>query len=565
MNDGLVVDLFAGGGGASTGIEWALGRPVDIAINHDPEALAMHAANHPYTLHLCSNVWEVQPRAATDGRPVFMVWASPDCKHFSRAKGGKPLERGIRALAWVVVRWAEETRPELICIENVPEFQGWGPLRRDGRPVQSQVGSTFRAWVRRLKRLGYTVEWRPLVAADYGAPTTRRRLFVVARLGEPVSWPEPTHGKGTPQPWRTAAECINWNDPAPSIFDRKKPLASKTQQRVARGMKRFVLEAARPFIVNLTHGGRLENIDAPVRTVTAAHRGEKALVTLVAEAPFLTEHANHSRPRVFAADEPLRTQVAQVKGGHFALVSAWIAKHYGGVTGQTADKPLGAVTAVDHHSMVSAAILKMRGTNTASKADEPLHTVSAQGQHHGLLCAHISRYYSLGGQLSAADAPLPTATSKARFGLSTACLLQYNGCSEAQPLEEAMPTVTSRDRLGLVDAALGQDGGRYELVCEFLRSWGVIGPDQEAEVEIQGVGRCRIVDIGMRMLRPRELYRAQGFPDTYCIAPDYKGKPLTLTAQVRMCGNSVPPQFSEALVLANMAGVQGGQDLAEAV
>lgn len=595
---GLNVDLFAGGGGASTGIEWATQRHIDLAINHDAEALAMHRANHPHTRHLCANIREVNPRWATGGKPVNVLWGSPDCKHFSRAKGGKPMERAIRSLAWVIVRWAEETLPRIICVENVPEFQTWGPLGPDSRPLAAHKGDYFRAWVRRLRRLGYRVEWNELVAADFGAPTSRKRFFVVARRdGLPIVWPQPTHGPKRAEPWRTAAQCIEWSDPAPSIFDRKKPLAPKTQARIAKGIKRYVLQAAKPFVVVNTSGHAPSGMDAPMPTVTT---GKQHLLV----APYLTEHANGSSQRVFSADEPLRTQVAQIKGGHFARVDAsleapqaqavWVAKHFGGVVGQPADKPLGTVTAVDHHSAVSASVIKMRGTNVGSPADAPLHTVSAQGQHHGLLCAsisefrtgavgravdeplstitaggnpkrpstgntkallcaHVQRYYSQGGQLSAADAPMPTLTAKARCGVTTAHLTQFNGRSEAQPLEEPTPSVTSRDRFGLVEAALEPDGGRYLQVRDFLRRWGVIGPDEEAETMIDGV-LCRIVDIGMRMLRPRELYRAQGFPDSYQIAPIHRGKPLTLTSQVRMCGNSVPPHLSYALLCANLKG-----------
>lgn len=631
------VDLFAGGGGASLGMDWA-GFPVHLAINHDAEALAMHMANHPHAMHLCCDIREVEPRVATGRRPVGVLWASPDCKHHSRAKGGKPLERAIRALAWVVVRWAEETLPWVICVENVPEFREWGPLGPDDKPIKAHKGDYFRAWVRRLRRLGYRVEWTELVAADLGAPTSRKRLFVVARRdGQPITWPKATHGPGRAQPYRTAAECINWDDQAPSIFDRKKPLAAKTQARIAKGIKRYVLQAAKPFVVVNTTGHAPSDLADPMPTVTT---GRQHMVV----APHLTEHANGSSQRVFAADEPLRTQVAQIKGGHFAMVqasmvssdevdAAWLAKHYGGVVGQTADKPLGTVTAVDHHglvaahlkrdfgcsvgqtvdsplgaitaggggkaSLVTSSIVKMRGTNVGSPAEEPLHTISAQGQHHGLLCAsisefrtgavgravdeplgtitaggtpkrpstgntkgllcaHVERYYSLGGQHSAADAPLPTATAKARFALSAAVLDQYNTRSEPQPMDEPVPSVVSRDKFAVVDMPVRDldfdmqrtGEGRYVQVRAFLRGHGVIGPEDEAEVVIGGV-RYRIVDICMRMLRPRELYRAQGFPDTYEIAPMHRGKRLTATSQVRMCGNSVPPQFACAVVGGN--------------
>lgn len=590
QDPGIVVDLFAGGGGAATGIEWAFdGRPIDLAINHDAEALAMHKANHPHTRHLCSDVREVEPRWATGGRRVALLWGSPDCKHFSRAKGGKPMNRAIRALAWVIVRWAEEVLPSVICVENVPEFKTWGPLGPDDRPIVAHKGDYFRAWVRRLKRLGYSVEFRELVACDFGAPTSRKRFFAVARRdGLPIVWPEPTHGVKRAQPWRTAAECIEWSDEAPSIFERKRPLAPKTLARIAKGVKRYVLETARPFVVVNTSGHAPTDLDAPVPTVTTGKQhlivgptliqtgyGErvgqsprvpgldKPLGTIVAGgvkhalvAPYLTEHANGSGQRVFAADEPLRTQVAQIKGGHFAVVGARL-----------------------EGPEVLASVLKMRGTNIGSDIAGPLHTISAQGQHHGLLCAHVERYYSLGGQLSDIHAPLPTATAKARFGLSTAHLTQFNGRSEAQPLEDPTPSVTSRDRFGLVDVALGGDGaalgvgtydmgrdkaGHYTEVLAFLRGQGIIGPHDEAEVVVDGV-RYRIVDIGMRMFRPRELYRAQGFPDSYKIAPIHKGKPLTLTSQVRMCGNSVPPHLSCALVRANLPALLAGRGVAEAI
>lgn len=610
---GLNVDLFAGGGGASTGIEWATQRHIDLAINHDAEALAMHRANHPHTRHLCANIREVNPRWATGGKPVNVLWGSPDCKHFSRAKGGKPMERAIRSLAWVIVRWAEETLPRIICVENVPEFQTWGPLGADSRPLAAHKGDYFRAWVRRLRRLGYRVEWNELVAADFGAPTSRKRFFAVARRdGLPIVWPQPTHGPKRAEPWRTAAQCIEWSDTAPSIFDRKKPLAPKTQARIAKGIKRYVLESGKPFVV--TYYGekkpgdfRGNSLDLPLRTQSTENRFGLVAPSLIGIDQQGARSAN------WPVNAPLSTIVA--KGKH-AVVEAmmeepqaqavWIAKHFGGVVGQPADKPLGTVTAVDHHSAVSASVIKMRGTNVGSPADEPLHTVSAQGQHHGLLCAsisefrsgavgravdeplstitaggnpkrpstgntkallcaHVQRYYSLGGQLSAADAPMPTLTAKARCGVTTAHLTQFNGRSEAQPLEEPTPSITSRDRFGLVEAALEQDGARYIQVRDFLRQWGVIGSDEEAETIIDGV-LCRIVDIGMRMLRPRELYRAQGFPDTYQIAPVHRGKPLTLTSQVRMCGNSVPPHLSFALLRANLEGARvPGQDVAEAV
>lgn len=460
---GLIVDLFAGGGGASTGLMWALGRSPDIAINHNAEALAMHAANHPNTRHLINDITRVLPLDATGGRPVGVLHASPDCCHFSKAKGGKPRSQYIRDLAWVVVRWAEDVRPKLITLENVEEFQTWGPLDSHDQPIKTQAGATFRAWVRRLRRLGYRVDWRLLRACDYGAPTTRRRLFVVARRdGHPVIWPESTHGDpksaevraGKLLPWRTAAECIDWALPSRSIFDRKKTLAPNSQRRIAEGIRRYVLSAAEPFIVTLNH---------------------------------TTKDGSYRCFRGHGIGEPLAT-ITQSPGMAVAVPvlseAVCIAKHYGGVVGHELGRPLGTVTTIDHHALTTATLIKYYGAGGGSDVNAPLHTV------------------------------------------------------------------TVKDRMGFVSVELDADGARYAKTRDWLRRWSVIGPDAEAEVAIRGV-IYRIIDISMRMLAPRELYRAQGFPDTYVIAPEHKGKPLSKTAQVRMCGNSVPPQLIAAVVKEN--------------
>lgn len=337
----LIVDNFAGGGGASLGIEWAFNRNVDIAINHDCEALAMHEANHPQTKHYCEDVWAVDPVKVTGGKPVGLAWFSPDCKHFSKAKGGKPVEKKIRGLAWVVVKWAKLVSPRVIMLENVEEFQDWGPLRADGTPCPIRKGMTFRRWKKQLENLGYKVECKQLRACDYGTPTIRKRLFVIARRdGLPIVWPKPTHGKGL-KPYHTAAECIDWSLACPSIFERKKPLAEATMRRIAKGMFRYVINAKEPFIVGV--GGRMgqsrpRSVEEPFQTITA--KADSALVV-----PFITEHANASSQRNFSAEEPLRTQCAQVKGGHFALVAAFLAQHNTGMTGHDARKPLSTITA----------------------------------------------------------------------------------------------------------------------------------------------------------------------------------------------------------------------------
>lgn len=454
----LIVDLFAGGGGASTGIRGALGRDPDVAVNHSPAAVAMHTANHPRTRHYCEDVWAVDPRQVCGRRPVGLLWASPDCTHFSRAKGGQPRSKGVRSLAHVVIEWARAVRPAIILLENVEEFATWGPLLDDGKPCPKRKGETFAAWRAQLHWLGYAVEWRSLVAADYGAPTTRKRLFLVARCdGQPIVWPDPSHGPGRAHPWRAAAEVIDWSIPCPSIFGRKKPLADATLRRIARGIRRYVTDAAEPFVVTMRGTGPSQinasahSVHAPLGTVSAGGI-HHALI-----APTLIQTGYGERdgqaPRALDIEQPLGTVVAG--GAKHALVSAFLARHYGG------------------HENDGAAVTR------------PLHTVTCQ-DHHALVTAFLVSYYGTGGPLSVVD-----------------------------PLD----TVTTRDRFGLVAI----EGAVYE-----------------------------IADIGMRMLQPRELFSAQGFPSSYEIAPLLNGKPLTKTQQIELAGNSVCPDVAQALVRANV-------------
>ena len=471
----LVVDLFAGGGGASTGIEQAIGRPVDIAVNHDPEAVSLHTANHPQTRHFCSDVFEVDPLTVTEGQPVGLLWASPDCKHFSKAKGGKPVSKKIRGLAWVVIKWAKLAKPRVICLENVEEFQTWGPLGPDNRPCPERKGLTFQRWKKQLENLGYKVEHRELRACDYGAPTIRKRLFLVARCdGLPIVWPTPTHAKPDAKgkvpagmkPWRTAADCIDWSIPAPSIFERDKPLADATCRRIAKGIMRYVVEAEQPFIV-----------PGVAATLVQTGYGERP----------------GQAPRVPGLDKPLGTVVA---GQKHALVQAFLAKHYTGVVGHELTKPTGTVTTADHHSLVTANLIHMghgegkeggkRWSHGIRDVQDPLNTITAQGAAAGLVNAFLVKY--------------------------------YGNDKDGQDLPEPLHTIPTRDRFGLVMVK----GEPYA-----------------------------IVDIGLRMLTPRELYRAQGFPDSYVIDTGAAGEPITKTAQVRMCGNSVCPPLSHALVKAN--------------
>lgn len=486
----LVVDNFAGGGGASTGIEAAIGRPVDIAINHSPEAIAMHVANHPETRHFCENIVEVDPREACGSRPVGLAWFSPDCTHFSRAKGTQPRRQEIRGLAWVVIRWAREVRPRVIVLENVEEFQTWGPLLEDGRPDATRSGETFREWLGELSGLGYTIEFKSIVAADHGTPTTRKRLFLVARRDRAsIIWPNATHGKGL-DPWRPAADVIDWSLPCPSIFERGRPLADATLRRIAAGIWRYVIECGEPFIVPVTHQGdaRVHGVREPLRTVTAAHRGELALVS-----PTLIQTGYGERegqaPRALSLANPLGTVVAG--GAKHALIAAMLTKHYGGQVGQEMGRPVPTVTSKDHSALTTAFLTKWYGTSTGSPLDAPLPTVTANGRGGGHLAevrAFLIKYYGAGGRAQDAQVDLP------------------------------LGTVTTRDRFGLV------------LVHGEL---------------------YRIADIGMRMLQPHELFAAQGFPGDYQIAPHYQGRPLTKTAQIKLAGNSVCPQVAAAVVAAN--------------
>lgn len=472
----IIVDNFAGGGGASLGIEAGIGRPVDFAINHDAEAIAMHRANHPHTRHFCESVWDIDPHELARGRDVGLGWFSPDCTFHSKARGGKPFRdrnraRRVRGLAWVVVRWAKAVRPRVIMLENVEEFADWGPLLDDGSPDPARRGMTFRRWHRQIESLGYQIDMRELRACDYGAPTTRKRLFVIARCdGGELVFPEQTHGTSS-TPYRSAAECIDWSIPCPSIFERKRPLADATLRRIARGIMRYVVNAPRPFIVPVTHpnDSRLHSVDEPFRTITGAHRGELSLVV-----PTLINTRNGERqgqdPRTRDIERPYATITA--KGSQGALVAAFLARHYGGHEndGSALPTPMHTVTARDHHAVVTSHIMKYYGTNTGQDVREPLHTITAGAEHFAEVRAFLQAHSST----------------------------------------DIWPLVTV-------------DGERYA-----------------------------IVDIGMRMLAPRELYRAQSFPDRYVIDPVVDGKPLTKTAQIRMVGNSVPPAVAEALVRANI-------------
>lgn len=575
----LLIDNFAGGGGASTGIEKAFGRPVDYAINHDPEALALHAMNHPKTVHLCTSVWDVNPAELTKGRPVGLCWLSPDCKHFSKAKGGTPVEKKIRGLAWIGMRWAAVAKPRILALENVEEFQSWSPLiiGADGtaRPDPAKKGVTFESFVRQLRGLGYQVEWRVLRACDSGAPTIRKRLFLLARRdGLPIVWPDQTHGDpdsadvvaGNLKPWRSAAECIDFETPSNSIFSRKKDLAANTRRRVAKGLWKHVLTAAKPFIVR----PGAEGASGPVLT------------------PFIGEHANGSSQRNMAANEPLRTICAQVKGGHFSVIAPTLAPLRGTsdahLNAHSIESPLSTVSAGGtHHALVGAHLITIGYGERAKQApraqdiEKPLGTVVAAPKHTLVAaCFEQANGGFYDGDGRRADAPLSTITaagSNQRL-ISAYCVKYYSSGGQWQGLAEPMHTVPTKGRMGLVQtvqvpaAALSEEHAAKARECARLLH-EYLPEHFPTPAEMVLVGDFVLVDITLRMLKPRELFRAQSFPETYVIheIPDpallfqdgiqvadplsVPRIPLTATAQVRMCGNSVAPEQAEALIRAN--------------
>ena len=541
INGELIVDNFAGGGGASTGIELATGYSVDIAINHDPEAIKMHKANHPNTKHYCENVWKVNPVKACKGHPVGLAGFSPDCKHFSKAKGGKPKDKNIRGLAWVAIRWAGLVRPRVIMLENVEEFQQWGPLNRRHHPIKKKKGQTYRKFIKQLWELGYTVQTKELIAADYGAPTMRKRFFLIARCdGGPIIWPEPTHGPvdsetvktGLLKPYVGAYTQLDFSLPCPSIFDTseeikekygiraKRPLAPKTMERIARGLKKFVLENPEPFIIQCNHGGerRPNDIREPMPTITGKHGYGIAVPKL---APYLSvNRENH-----FGSDmrEPIHTVTANNQ--HMLMTPTLIQYH--------------SETAKD----------EVRGQSI----EEPIMTVDSSNRY-GLVTSFLHKYYD-GGYKGAGDSienPLPTVTSWDHNSVVTANLIQMNNHCDGKDIKQPLPTITAGDgHFGEVRAFLvkyyGQGTGQD--VKEPLDT--IPTHDRFGLVTIEGVD-YQIVDIGLRMLEPKELYGCQGFPDDYIIDHDYTGKTYPRSEQVRRCGNAVCPPIPAALVRANL-------------
>lgn len=541
INGELIVDNFAGGGGASTGIELATGKSVDIAINHDPEAIRMHKANHPNTKHYCEDVWQVDPVKACKGHPVGLAWFSPDCKHFSKAKGGKPKDKFIRGLAWVACRWAGLVRPRVIMLENVEEFKTWGPLNRGHHPIKAKQGKTFEKFVQQLQNLGYEVQFRELVAANYGAPTMRKRFFMIARCdGNPILWPEPTHAPrdseevkaGLLKPYVGAYTQIDFSRPCPSIFDTSqeikekygiravRPLASKTMERIARGLKKFVLDNPEPFIIQCNHGGkrRPNDIREPMPTITGKHGYGIVEPTLT---PYMgTNTTNHPGGN---CKDPIHTITT---GNQQCLITPTLIQYHsetakGEVRGQTIEDPIMTVDGSNRYGLVTSFLHKYYDGGYKGAGDSiknPLPTVTAW-DHNSLITANLIQ---MNNHCDGKDIrqPLPTITAgDGHFGEVRAFLIKYYGDATGQDIKNPLDTITSRDRFGLVTI----DGTDYQ-----------------------------IVDIGLRMLEPRELYGCQGFPEDYIIDHDFEGHTYPRSEQVRRCGNSVCPPLPAAMVRSNL-------------
>ena len=539
--DEIIVDNFAGGGGASTGIELAAGRPVAIAINHDPDAILLHRTNHPYTEHLQASVWDVDPVAVCRGRPVGLAWFSPDCKHFSKAKGAALVDRNIRGLAWIVLRWAALVRPRVIMLENVEEFQTWGPVRK-GKPVKSKAGQTFRKWKKQLSDLGYAIEHRELVAADYGAPTTRKRFVLVARCdGKPIRWPERTHAPrdseevkaGKLLPWRSAAEIIDWTIPGYSIFDSKqeilerygvkvvRPLAENTMRRVIRGVDKFTIRSGEPFIIQQKFDNQAQDISRPLTTVASvgAHELCKAIME-----PFTFSNTGGS----VGADAGDPVHTVRTGGG-----------------GQI----LSAANLIQYHTEQTENV-------RASGMDVPINTVDASNRY-GMSCANLVEYYGNGVPLDLSE-PMHTVTAHDREALCAAHIAEFKGQDIGQSVASPLRTITAsagefaQCRAWLAKAN-GGNLGHWPEIRELLnRHCGYrLKEDEVILLMIRGIAYY-IADITLRMLTPRELYNAMGFPPDYIIDRDYMGNAYGKTKQVARCGNAVCPPLAEAMVRANL-------------
>lgn len=575
----IIVDSFAGGGGASTGIELALGRIVNVAINHDPAAIRMHEANHPYTEHYQASVWDVDPETVCRGRPVALAWFSPDCKHFSKAKGAALVDRKIRGLAWIALRWAAKVRPRVIILENVEEFQTWGPVRK-GKPVKKLAGTTFQKFVGQLRALGYIVEWRELVAADYGAPTTRRRLVLIARCdGRAIVWPERTHAprasaevrSGKLLPWRSAAEIIDWSLPCPSIFSTKdeiherygisavRPLADNTMRRIIRGVDKFTIKSGAPFIVDCNHsgGGHVTDSQEPCKTITAKHTGGICRPIL---APLTMTNTSNSVGAPVSA--PMNTVRTGGGGGQMLVTTSLMCI---GQTGgwnriRSLHEPAPTPISKQEACLVAPSLIQYHTEKTesarAAGLDKPICTVDAANRY-GLTCANLVEYYG-GGRPLDVQSPMHTVTSHDREAVVAAHVVKYKRDEVGTRPSEPLPTQTASGVFGCCKAVLCKIGTSERLhywpqIRDLLNRYCgyALGTDDLLLLPIGGV-LYYIADIGLRMLSPRELYNAMGFPPDYIIDHDADGKPYPKTQQVARCGNAVCPPMAAAVVAANL-------------
>ena len=603
--DEIIVDSFAGGGGTSTGIELATGRVVTAAINHDPDAILLHKTNHPWTKHIQASVWDVDPREVCAGRPVGLAWFSPDCKHFSKAKGSALVDRNIRGLAWIVLRWAGTVRPRVIMLENVEEFQTWGPVRR-GKPIKAKAGRTFRKFIGQLSDLGYVIEHREVVAADFGAPTTRKRFVMIARCdGKPIVWPERTHTprdsedvkSGKLQPWRSAAEIIDWSLPSYSIFASKqeikekygvnavRPLADNTLRRVIRGVDKFTIKSGKPFIVECNHGGdgHTRGADEALNTVTGKYTGgicEPVMAPFtfsntggsvgadagnpvhtirtaggqVLAAANLMSIGQTGGDRIRDVKEPAPTSVTKQEA---CVVAAHMIQYHTEqsekVRGSGMDEPVMTVDASNRYGLACANLVEYYSTGRPLDIDEPMHTITAHDRE-AVVSAHIQKYF--GGVIGVdARTPLPAVTSVDHNALCAAHIVKFKGQDLGQRPDAPLQTVTtSTGEFALCHAVLSNAGdlGYWPQIRELLnKHCGYHLAEDEIILLMIGGTAYYIADITLRMLSPRELYNAMGFPADYIIDRDYTGREYGKTKQVARCGNAVCPPLAEAIVRAN--------------
>ena len=598
--DEIIVDNFAGGGGASTGMELATGKPVAIAINHDPAAILMHRTNHPYTEHLQASVWDVDPEKVTGGRPVGLAWFSPDCKHFSKAKGAALVDRNIRGLAWIVLRWAGTVRPRVIILENVEEFQTWGPVRR-GKPIKKKSGETFRKWKQQLSDLGYEIDHRELVAADFGAPTTRKRFYLIARCdGKPIVWPEPTHAPrdseavktGQKKTWRSAAEIIDWNQPMYSIFASReeikekfgvnvvRPLAENTMRRIIRGVDKFTLKSGQPFLVPTVVSSRKHNLVGPVMApATFSNTGgsvgspvkdpvgtiRTAGGQVLAAANLMSIGQTGGSDRIRSVENPTPTVVSKQET---CLIATNLVEcnHSGAGHISSAENPLGTITQKCTMGICAANLIQYHTEQTenvrANGLLMPLPTADGSNRY-GFVAVNLVEYFSNGRPLDISE-PMHTATSHDREALTAAHVAEFKGQDIGQKIQRPLRTVTAQGgTFGLCGTEIrtyedGADFGHWPEIRELLNQYcGYQLKSNEIILLTIGGKDWFLYDISMRMLTPRELYSAMGFPPDYKIDRDYTGKPYPKNQQVARCGNAVCPAMAEALVRANVPEMCG--------